>query len=97
MTLIDLQDHINYFCLKISVAYFFVSYRKSIGDLTTDDIAIVWLTLKVILRYYRPKRFHYNHHHHHQFIGSKIDDDDDDDDDNDDDDDDDDDDYNETV
>jgi len=41
MTLIDLQDHINYFCLKISVAYFFVSYRKSIGDLTTDDIAIV--------------------------------------------------------
>jgi len=48
MTLSDLQGHLSYLCLIISVT-FFRSLIESIGDLTNDDIAgdLEW-PLKVI-------------------------------------------------
>ena len=48
MTLSDLQGHLSYLCLIISIT-FFRSLIESIGDLTNDDIAgdLEW-PLKVI-------------------------------------------------
>ena len=38
MTLVDLQGHLNYFCLKIIVSYFFGVSDRSPGNLAKDDV-----------------------------------------------------------
>jgi len=57
LTLVDIQGHFSYFCLKISVEHRERSLIESPGDLTKDDVAdnLKW-HLKVIFVYY--KRFH---------------------------------------
>ena len=39
MTLISLQGHLSYFCMKISTAYLLQSLVESLGDLTKYDVS----------------------------------------------------------